>query len=135
MILYNDYVVKSYYDLLGEENIYQIKKELELNIYMNQTPIYFDHKFADTASTLDYLIVPGLIINKKTKVNKITKDIDYYPFIEHCYKNKEFVKYVNSLKKNKYGIGFIKQDICIKGPYKIAYEELLKYYEKEKTKN
>jgi hypothetical protein len=133
--LYNDYIVKSYYDLLGIYNIYQIKKELELNIKMNHTPIYFDHKFADSVSTLDYLIVTGLIINKKTKNNKITKKIDYYPFIEHCYKNKNFIKYVNSLKKNKYGFEFIKQDICIKGPYKIAYEELMKYYEKEKMKS
>ena len=135
IILYNDYIVKSYYDLLGMYNIYKIKKELELNIGMNHTPIYFDHKFADSVSTLDYLIVPGLIINKKTKVNKNIKKIDYYPFIEHCYKNKEFLKYVTSLKKNNYGFGFIRQDICIKGPYKIAYEELIKYYEKEKINN
>ena len=136
MILYNDYIVKNYYDLLGLYNINKIKNELDINIYMNHTPIYFDHKFADSVSTLDYIILPGLIINlKKNKNNKNIKKIEYYPFIENCYKYKDFVKYIDSLKKRKNYNTFIEQNICIKGPYKLAYEELMKLYQKEKIKN
>jgi hypothetical protein len=57
------------------------------------------------------------------------KVISYYPYIGDCYKNKEFQEEIKNAEKKQ---SFIyDNNICIKGPYKIAYIEIRKIMEKK----
>lgn len=68
-----------------------------------KTPIYFDHKFADGLSTKSFFILPCYIINKNINKNNNKKSnkkiISYYPYIENCYKNKDFQQIIKNAEK------------------------------------
>ena len=126
MNLYNNYTIPTYYELIDPSTINKIEKNLKIDMDEYKTPIYFDHKFADGLSTIPYFILPGYVINNKNKNKKI---ISYYPYIENCYKNKDFQQVIKNAEKNQSLI--YDNNICIKGPYKIAYIEIKKIMDKK----
>ena len=126
MNLYNNYTIPTYYELIDPSTINKIEKNLKIYMDEYKTPIYFDHKFADGLSTIPYFILPGYVINNKNKNKKI---ISYYPYIENCYKNKDFQQVIKNAEKNQSLI--YDNNICIKGPYKIAYIEIKKIMDKK----
>ena len=130
MNLYNNYTIPTYYELIDPSTINKIKKNLKIYMDEYKTPIYFDHKFADGLSTIPSFILPGYIINKNSNKKSNKKIISYYPYIENCYKNKDFQQVIKNSEKKQSLI--YDNNICIKGPYKIAYIEIKKIMDEKK---
>ena len=129
MNLYNNYTIPTYYELIDPSTINRIEKNLKIYMDEYKTPIYFDHKFADGLSTIPSFILPGYIINKNSNKKSNKKIISYYPYIENCYKNKDFQQKIKNAEKKQSLI--YDNNICIKGPYKIAYIEIKKIIDKK----
>ena len=76
------------------------------------------------------VILPGYITNKNSNKKSNKKIISYYPYIENCYKNKDFQQVIKNSEKKQSLI--YDNNICIKGPYKIAYIEIKKIMDEKK---
>jgi hypothetical protein len=86
--LYNNYYIKNYeeYYINNEIVIDQLAKKYEyFNFDKNLIPLYFDHKMPDSVSTIDYLLLSGIVVNNYKKNNRFDpKNFKYVQFINNC---------------------------------------------------
>lgn len=128
--LYNNYFIKSYEDfykfdeillnqLIDNYSLYGFNKKL--------IPLYFDHKMPDGVSTIDYILLSGIVLNysdsKKDKNIKKSKK-KFVQFINNCIYPSNKLMNPNELKK------WGSNRLCPVSPYKEAKKFIEKYIEK-----
>ena len=121
VIIYTNNIINPYKDIIDKKLMDKIKKLYSFYYsYIsvdNLIPIFFDHKIADSVSTIDLILIKGQVLDNPKK---------RYVFIDACTYNKndpdkeEFnPKTINGVKFNN------KKIYCPKPPY-LYFSELLK---------
>lgn len=118
---YNNYLVSSYekYYKYGDDILENLRKTYgNFGFYKNLIPLYFAHKMPDGVSTIDYILLSGIVVNnsditkeenksrKSTnltnsikKSKHTTKKYKYVQFIKNCIYPKNKLMKPSSLKK------------------------------------
>lgn len=150
IILYNNYFIndyKNYYKYDYNRYLEKINIAYEKYGFRDDLiPLYFAHKMPDSVSTIDYILLSGVVSNysdtiknenKKTgivsnKDNKKNKKVKYIQFIDNCIYPKN--KIMKPQKLNKY---YGCNKLCPIAQNKVAkifIEEYLKRYKKKLNK-
>ena len=126
--LYNNYFIKSYKDFYKFDEILLNQLEDNYTLYgfnKNLIPLYFDHKMPDGVSTIDYILLSGIVSNysDSKKDNKKLKK-KFVQFINNCIYPSN--KLMNPLKFKKWGYN----SLCPVSPYKEAKKFIENYIQK-----
>ena len=129
--LYNNYFIKSYNDFYKFDEILlnQLEDTYSLDGYnKNLIPLYFDHKMPDGVSTIDYILLSGIVSNysDSKKDNKKLKK-KFVQFINNCIYPSN--KLMNPLELKKWGYN----TLCPVSPYKKAKKFIENYIQKSLT--
>lgn len=146
--LYNTYYIKNYEDYYEYDSMLGKLTDTYNNqgFYKNLIPLYFAHKMPDGVSTIDYILLSGIVINysdikKQNKLNKLNElnklnknknnkifekkpekiEKKYVQFINNCTYPKN--KVMNPQKLSYWGCN----KLCPISPSKIAKEYVDKY--------
>ena len=126
--LYNNYFIKSYNDFYKFDEILlnQLEDTYSLDGYnKNLIPLYFDHKMPDGVSTIDYILLSGIVSNysDSKKDNKKLKK-KFVQFINNCIYPSNKLMNPNELKKWGHNT------LCPVSPYKEAKRFIENYIQK-----
>lgn len=126
--LYNNYFIKSYKDFYKFDEILLNQLEDTYALYgfnKDLIPLYFDHKMPDGVSTIDYILLSGIVSNysDSKKDNKKLKK-KFVQFINNCIYPSN--KLMNPLELKKWGYN----TLCPVSPYKKAKKFIENYIQK-----
>ena len=120
VIIYTNNIINPYKDIINKNLMDKIKKlysfYTKYNID-NLIPIFFDHKIADSLSTIDLILIKGQVLDNPNK---------RYVFIDACTYNKNDPDKEDFNPKTINGVKFNDKKIyCPKPPY-LYFSKLLK---------
>jgi hypothetical protein len=126
--LYNNYFIKSYKDFYKFDEILLNKLEDTYALYgfnKDLIPLYFDHKMPDGVSTIDYILLSGIVSNysDSKKDNKKLKK-KFVQFINNCIYPSNKLMNPFELKKWEHNT------LCPVSPYKEAKKFIENYIQK-----
>ena len=129
--LYNNYFIKSYKDFYKFDEILLNQLEDTYSLYgfnKDLIPLYFDHKMPDGVSTIDYILLSGIVSNysDSKKDNKKLKK-KFVQFINNCIYPSN--KLMNPFELKKWG----HNTLCPVSPYKEAKKFIENYIQKSLT--
>jgi superfamily II DNA or RNA helicase len=138
-LIINNYVINPtiIQDVLTEPEIEIFKKYLLYNGIDKLSLIYFDHKLADTISTITY-IYSGFVLNKKNIaiIKNTTNYKNNYKFYLHNnindFKDADYIPVINNCQNSK-NINFAKPS-CPITPYKESFNDFIKDFKSNNIK-